>query len=438
MKVGKKPKKMENTANEKKKINKIRKGIKASKRINAIKSSWSKMNLWRKVFNKGNSPSKKRKIQNVSQSFEDQNLQVSKRSKIIEKKISQEYFLQDMPDEVLLKTFRNLNLKDLLRCAQTSKRINAICNDISLWTQLKLNASKFPHKKIPSKILKKALKNGCKKLSLREVSVLGGSLNLESPSHLECLDLAFYNVGKEMERSNQNDEVLKELLDSCYTLQKLSLVMNLKKVFYQNIWFQNGQTLRVLDLAGLRGLTLMSMQQIIDNCVELSEVNFLGTRLSDDSIDYLADNLTSKVVRLGLSYENVKNNHVKTLVSRCQLEALDLTCTTQITNEALSSIIEHLAPSLKELDLRSTNIDIYKLLDLRSMKKLKVFNQDRTRDDKDKEYLKQQLPNVKINQEPIIIATTHMNETVDQGRANFNFGFYANVVRLVPKTEELF
>ena len=69
--------------------------------------------------------------------------------------------LNDMPDEIILKIFTFLDIREILKCGQVSQRIRAISNDESLW--LKLN---FYEGYVPYGLLEKALENGCKYLSL--------------------------------------------------------------------------------------------------------------------------------------------------------------------------------------------------------------------------------------------------------------------------------
>merc|ERR550534_2793542 len=47
--------------------------------------------------------------------------------------------LEDLPDELILKIFRFLNIEGILKCGQVSRRIRAISNDQSLWLQLNLS-----------------------------------------------------------------------------------------------------------------------------------------------------------------------------------------------------------------------------------------------------------------------------------------------------------
>ena len=60
---------------------------------------------------------------------------------------------------------------------------------------------------------------------------------------------------------------------------------------------QNGKTLQVLDFCDCEGLDFESIQHIIDYCIELKEVCFANwdEHYTEDCIDYLANNLTTKV-----------------------------------------------------------------------------------------------------------------------------------------------
>ena len=121
-----------------------------------------------------------------------------------------------------------------------------------------------------------------------------GSSNLKIKSNeLKYLDLS---------ACDGNESFFEEILESCSSLEKLSMY-NLNPSFkmISSICSQNGKTLKILDLEGCYGLDLEAIQLIVQNCVELTEVNFAITRLSDDSVKFLVNNLTSKVVKLNLS-----------------------------------------------------------------------------------------------------------------------------------------
>jgi hypothetical protein len=104
-------------------------------------------------------------------------------------------------------------------------------------------------------------------------------------------------------------------------------------------------------------LDLDSFQSIIDNCVNLKELNLYGTNLTGLQLEYLANNLTKEIAKLCLqNEENLTDEHAKSLVFRCKkLTTLDLG-DTKITDDSLNSIIENLKPSLEELDVSYTKI----------------------------------------------------------------------------------
>ena len=186
---------------------------------------------------------------------------------------------------------------------------------------------------------------------------------------------------------NRNVEVL---LGSCHSLQKLRLKNY--NCLNNNLWVQNGKTLQSLNLSNSPNrwnysfdFDLKSIKDIVENCVELREVSFYHTDFHEDALNYLVNNLTPKVLRLDLSYifssfQYLGDEHVEKLVKRCtNLIVLKLSGT-EITNSSIDSIIEHLGPSLKKLDVADTIIDYGKggkLLELKKlMPNLKNFRAD--------------------------------------------------------------
>ena len=92
------------------------------------------------------------------------------------------YQLDDLPDEVILKIFKYLEMKELIKC-QVSKRLRAIVNDESLW--LKLNLFE---RKIPYDFIEKAAVNGCQYLSLAYCDVVGLTGKSESSFNFKYLN----------------------------------------------------------------------------------------------------------------------------------------------------------------------------------------------------------------------------------------------------------
>ena len=85
---------------------------------------------------------------------------------------------------------------------------------------------------------------------------------------------------------------------TCHSLQKLSFAfLSLNSSMIIKMALQNGNTLQVLDFCDCEGLDFESIQHIIDYCTELKEVCFANwdEHYTEDCIDYLANNLTTKV-----------------------------------------------------------------------------------------------------------------------------------------------
>ena len=140
-----------------------------------------------------------------------------------------------LPNEIIFHAFSYLKIVDLLKCGQVSKRFRAISN---VWPE-KINLC---YKKVPVEFLQKLLDSGCKYLSLSE-AILEGTLNLPNASSLKYLNLSGFGL-------NCNKENSEKLLESCYSLQKLSLSKFPFSTKLINSISLLGKTLKVLDLSG--------------------------------------------------------------------------------------------------------------------------------------------------------------------------------------------
>ena len=91
------------------------------------------------------------------------------------KKISTLHF-EDFPDEILIEFMSYLNIKQLLRCMQVSKRFKALCQAESLWQKIDLGwreASRLTVEDVPYSFVQFVLDKKCKSLSLEEVAMFG-------------------------------------------------------------------------------------------------------------------------------------------------------------------------------------------------------------------------------------------------------------------------
>ena len=102
-------------------------------------------------------------------------------------------------------------------------------------------------------------------------------------------------------------------------LQKLSLAfMSLNSDLLIKVVDQNWKTLQTLDLCDCEGLDY-AIQHTVTHCTELTEVCFANwdEHYSEDSIDFLANNLTSKIEKLSLAGQKfVRDKNVESLVCR--------------------------------------------------------------------------------------------------------------------------
>ena len=145
------------------------------------------------------------------------------------------------------------------------------------------------------------------------------------------------------------------LLASCISLEKLSLnYVHLSNSMISSICNHNGKTLKVLNLQGcfreeegeektdFDDLSQI-IQPLIDNCGALNELNLTDLPwLSQDSIDYLVNNLTANILKLNLNDVNIRDDQVKVLVTRCnKITELNLNGT-DISNGSVDHLLAHL------------------------------------------------------------------------------------------------
>ena len=151
---------------------------------------------------------------------------------------------EQLPDEVILNILSYLSMKELMNCGQVSKRIRAISHDEALWRKVNLQGLK-----VSTDFLEMILNNGCKHLSLKQTKLVG-NLCLSNKSQLKYLDLDNCKADRQSNAGSYfGYELFEKLLASCYSLEALSLAQKpLTSEIVKNLCYQNGKTLRILNL----------------------------------------------------------------------------------------------------------------------------------------------------------------------------------------------
>jgi len=283
--------------------------------------------------------------------------------------------LECLPEEILLNIVNHLPIQDLLHFGHVSKRIRRICQDKTLWKLVDLS-----YKKVKPEFIKAVLENDCENLNLRDAKI-EGFIKLSKTSKLMCLNL---DVDMYVSKT-----FFEEILLSCCSLQKLVLGEPghlLDTTLLQRIFSKNGQTLETLRFESYFGLshnqfgksmTLATL--IVNHCTKLQELNLECCDLHHDALSQLVRGLSPEMKKVSLAgnYE-LTDEHIETLVRRCkQIIALDIGSYSHrlhLTNNAITSILNHLF-CLTELDITGCpNITLEKVLELESLPKLQVLN----------------------------------------------------------------
>ena len=344
---------------------------------------------------------------------------------------------EDFPDELILNVLNFLQLPDLIRCGLVSKRIRSVSFIESLWEKIDIvNSGKRKWKIVPTDLLKKIINRGCKSLSLRGCKVTGNLKYSDFNLDLNYWNYRFTSVDqkilsydkeaqiyesrfksrsdsadylskyvknryKQIESETKmgpsklislslthcdvQDHVMNVLLTACHSLKKLALrKVSLTTYTLHIICHQNGKTLQRLDLNGTNGNVAgplffpQDILLIVKNCISLKEVDFSGCQLFGKGLDLLVQNLSPNVEKLALSSNFTTDDHITALVSRCKrITSLNLAYTFLLTDNSLTSIMENLKSTLEELYIScrvGQNITYTKLLEMRSMPKLKALN----------------------------------------------------------------
>ena len=217
-------------------------------------------------------------------------------------------------------------------------------------------------KEVPYGFIEKAIQNGCEYLNLGYCHVHRGEKS-KMPWKLKYLEISqsggYDGEGGYMGLMGLDPGVL----ENCNVLQKLAMdYLKLDSDEIQQIC-QNGETLRMLSLEGCSinyDQRTELIQKLLTKCPQLTELNITKSddfvNLLEPDVRALVDNLTPNILKLNLSrQECVTDEHVNTLVRRCnKITELDLS-STEITNGSVESIMKNLK-CLEKLDVYYTNI----------------------------------------------------------------------------------
>ena len=115
-----------------------------------------------------------------------------------------------LPKEILVNIFSHLSIKELLKCAQVSKKFRQISHDKSFWKCVNLS-----NQKVSCEFIGQILKLGTEYLNLECATLLEDSdAVIPRKNNLKYLNLALSSV---------SDKFLVRLLRSSVSLEKISL-----------------------------------------------------------------------------------------------------------------------------------------------------------------------------------------------------------------------
>ena len=315
---------------------------------------------------------------------------------------------QDLPDELVLKLLSYSETKDLISCGQVSKRIRRISLDHTLWVTVNL-----VNKIVKTELLEMLLNKGCKSLNISNSTIVG-SFSLKSKYKLKALDLSQSAWARKWPDKQayckESCNVIEELLSSCCSLHHLNMEGLLLTPKMAASICNNGKTLQGLNLncrsdllydpiIGNTDYTVPNgnYQAIIKCCQELKEVDLAfvndSPELSEDDIKFLAKSISPNIVKLNLCHQDVLDDHVKILLSRCnKIKVLNL-AETFITQNLLKTIRQYLNHTLEELSMSCYGYTSF--LELKKMPRLKILNLYANKEDAKKIHnLRQLIPHV--------------------------------------------
>lgn len=259
-----------------------------------------------------------------------------------------------LPEEIVLKIFKMVDKRTLLKCALVCHQWRRIAYDESLWQYLNI-----PSRRMSISTLDNLLARNIKYFSASHSNfyIFANQCLCKTPfPKLQYLDLSsvfmHYNT-------------LRSLLRQCTNLIKLSLEnCSVDSICCQYIGLNTN--LKVLNLASTVGLDRNGLEHIV-TLQKLEELNVSWAKLEDDNLHYLMANMIPNIKCLNISgfLKQLADFDLTRLSSRCmKLIELDISDSLAITASSLDKILEN-NHELKVLSMnRCYNIDTPRLLNL--------------------------------------------------------------------------
>ena len=306
-----------------------------------------------------------------------------------------------------------------------NKKFRAIAYDNSLWDKMHLTGE------LPPELLPQIIANGCHYLSLQLCTILKGNAKFEDNFQLKYL---CFNVSKDEE----NPDVLSDLASSCHVLEKLSIAFeNMIKPDKDQLRYskiikciiQSSKTLRVLDI-GYCKLRFDSVQLIITLCLELTDLNICGVKVSQKSVDFICSNLTSKIEKLDFSDQsNFGDDQLETLLKRCnKMTELSIEFT-DVSDDSLKLIPDTLSQTLRKLKVCDVDISFSCLKKIASTtSKLRILISNIELSDVEKEEMTRIYNDVsqrveKLSKEEIEVRNKEVEDLKDDFFANLGIAY---------------
>jgi hypothetical protein len=301
-----------------------------------------------------------------------------------------------------------VNIRDLFQCLAVNNKIRAFANDESLWSKMHIDGYNF-NNELPAELLPQILAKGCQYLSLFNCRILTGTVKFPKNFQLKylCVDPASYesdnktfNILPDLAASCYNLEKL-----SFKRLGNFKQEISQTELKFFKCIIQNSDTLKVLDLTQTR-LSLASVQRIFILCQHLIELNIATDcslyyrKLCPESVDFICNNLTTTIEKLDISGQtNFGDDQFKTLIERCNRLTEVSFIKTNVTVDSMNAIVEDLSESLVKLR-PSDYISFNKKLELLKSKFIVLIDSRLSNysdvSNVEREQLRKALPNMKM------------------------------------------